>query len=529
MKKINKVVLVQPNMKWMNWNWKTSWDIHPLNLCLLGAPIKDDYNVTIVDANLENYTPEQFKQVIVNLNPDLVGLTLLTNEYAEVAHIGAKLIREVNPEIITVLGGVYATVSYKAIYSDSNLDYICVGEGEYSFPELLNYLNGKSKFPKEGFLGRCEGELQDTSKVVRTLIEDLDTLPSPAWELVDYSCYTKRVGKITLDRPYTFPYTRLMTSRGCPVGCTFCEVEVISGGPFRYQSPERVIQDLKLFKSEHGIKAFMIDDDNFFVNRKRVKVILKAMLEEKIDLEWKAHAVPVFHLDDEIVELMAKTGCRSVALAIESGSERILKDVIRKPVKLDQVRHACKKIKEVGMDLVANFIIGFPTETWDEIRQTFKFAEELEIDYSKFFIATPLEGTILNDMVMENNLMAAHSDTSGQMTDLNWSTSKILSSEWTIDDLTVLRGYEWERINFGTPERRKKLANMMGITGEELAKLRKDTFASVSANIVKNYSYKNPNGKADVDVDHHGDHRSIGAETYPGVKLDKGEPVSFGF
>jgi hypothetical protein len=130
-------------------------------------------------------------------------------------------------------------------------------------------------------------------------------------------------------------------------------------------------------------------------------------------------------------------------------------------------------------------------------------------------------------MVVENNLMVAHSDTSGQMKDLNWSTSKILSDEWTIDDLTVLRGYEWERINFGTPERRKKLAGMMGISEEELGKLRKDTFASVSANIVQNYRYENPNGK--VVVDHHGDHRSIGAESYPGVKLDKGEPVSFGF
>ena len=179
------------------------------------------------------------------------------------------------------------------------------------------------------------------------------------------------------------------------------------------------------------------------------------------------------------------------------------------------------------MDLVANFIIGFPTETWAEIRQTFKFAEELEIDYSKFFIATPLEGTILHDMVMESNLMAAHSDTSGRMKDLNWSTSQILSDEWTVDDLTVLRGFEWERINFGTPERRKKLARMMGVTEEELGKLRKDTFASVSANIVKNYRHENPNGQ--VSVDHHGDHRSIGAESYPGVKLNKDEPVSFGF
>ena len=136
-------------MKWMDWNWKTSWDIHPLNLCLLGAMIKDNFDVVIVDANLEDYTQEKFKQVITDFEPDLVGLTLLTNEYSEVAHIGAKLIREINPKIITVLGGVYATVSYKSIYNDSNIDYICVGEGENSFPQLLKYLNNESNFPKE--------------------------------------------------------------------------------------------------------------------------------------------------------------------------------------------------------------------------------------------------------------------------------------------------------------------------------------------------------------------------------------------
>ena len=100
-----RVVLVQPNMKWMNWNWKTSWDIHPLNLCLLGAMIKDDYDVTIVDANLEEYTPEKFKEVIEKQKPDLVGVTLLTNEYSEVAHMAAKLVKEISQDITTVLGG----------------------------------------------------------------------------------------------------------------------------------------------------------------------------------------------------------------------------------------------------------------------------------------------------------------------------------------------------------------------------------------------------------------------------------------
>ena len=125
--------------------------------------------------------------------------------------------------------------------------------------------------------------------------------------------------------------------------------------------------------------------------------------------------------------------------------------------------------------------------------------------------------------ISSNALTTTQRRLGGKSNQVQWITS----DEWTVDDLTVLRGYEWERINFGTSDKRRKLANMMGITEEELNKLRKDTFASVTANIINNSNHQDSNGK--VAVDHHGDHRSIGAESYPGIKLDKGEPVSFGF
>ncbi len=176
------------------------------------------------------------------------------------------------------------------------------------------------------------------------------------------------------------------------------------------------------------------------------------------------------------------------------------------------------------MDLVANWIVGFPTETWAEIRQTFAFAEELKTDYSKFFIATPLEGTILNDMVVENNLMADGADTSGRMQDLNWSTGKILSDEWTVDDLTILRAYEWERINFA-PEKREKLSRMLGVSLEELDKLRQNTFSSVVDNILKN----NKSKAVDTTSSHAADHRLCNAESYPGVEVNREESVMFGY
>ena len=529
-KLIKRIILVQPNLKWIDWNWKTSWDLHPYSLCLLGAMIRDQYDVQVVDAYLENYSGEDFKKLIADLKPDLVGITMMTNEYLGAAHTAASLVREVDPDIITVIGGVYATVSYKAIHDDTNFDYICIGEGEYVFPELLNYLNGDASFPATGFLGRKEGEKTDPVTVVRApFIQDLDSIPYPAWDLVDYKRYINDWGKITIDHPYTYPYTRLMSSRGCPIGCTFCEVEAISGGPFRYRSVENVINELKWLQDEYDLKSFMLDDDNFFINRKRVIEFCNSLIDQEMNIEWKAHAVAVFHMSDEVIELMAKSGCTSVNVAIESGSERVLKEIIHKPVKIEKAREMSQKIKDAGMDLIANFIIGFPTETWEEIRQTFNFAEELPLDYAKFFIATPLEGTELHKMVMDSNLLISQADTSGQMLDLDWQTSNIRSEEWTIQDLTILRGYEWERINFATPEKREKLASMMNISLEALDKLRKDTFRSVSANIMKiNNTMDN-----DSEPEHNSDHRAPGSQTYPGTTLgietSKPDSVNFGF
>lgn len=517
MTQVRKILLVQPNLKWMDWNWKTSWDIHPLNLCLLASVVREEYEVAILDANLEDMDEEQFAKALREHAPDMVGVTLLTNEYWEVAHICARMLREIDPSIITVMGGVYATVSYRKIHEDTNFDYICVGEGEHVFPELLNYLNGKGEFPEYGFLGHKEGEVTDPRKVKRApFIQDLDALKFPAWDLVDYDRYINQVGKVTVDAPYNYPYARIMTSRGCPIGCTFCEVELISGGPFRYRSVDSIIDELKWLKSEYGIKSFMIDDDNFFINRRRVRDFCTRLIEDGLDLQWKAIAVAVFHLTDEVVEMMAAAGCRSVNLAIESGSERVLKDVIRKPVKLEKARHISAKIKSLDMDLICNFIIGLPTETWSEIRETFSFAEELDADYSKFFIATALEGTKLADMVEANNLQM-DGDRSGQMKDLNWSISRVKSAEWTTEDITILRAYEWERINFRTQAKRDKLTRMMNISVEDLDGLRRNTFRSVKDNLSLIWS-EEAAVEARAEPPHHGDHRSPGATSYPGIK-----------
>lgn len=476
MTKAEKILLVQPNLKWCDWNFKTLWEVTPANLCLLAATLEPDYDVQVLDANIDDISEEAFAQQVADLNPDVVGITMLTTEYAECAHRAAKQVKNASRRITTVLGGIYATVNFSDAVKDDHVDYLVVGEGEYVLRELLAYLNGAGPFPEAGVVFRRDGEVVETPRA--PFIQDLDALPFPAYHKIDYNRYIYRDPRLTVDAPKRLPSARVRTSRGCPVGCCFCQVEKICGKRFRVRSVQNVIDELVWLKETYGIKSVLFNDDNLILDKRRAKMLFKAMIDSKLDLTWNATAIAVYRLDGEMLELMKESGCAFIDIAVESGVERILKDVIRKPVNLKHVKEMVQRTRQVGMDIVANFIIGFPTETWEEIRQTIKFAEDLEVDYVKIFIATPLSHTPLYDMIVAQNSVAEGTDI---RTDVNWSVSKIASDEFTSKDLAVLRAYEWDRINFTDPARRDKIMRMMRTTPEELKDLRRRTLDSVKA------------------------------------------------
>ncbi|MBC8285651.1 MAG: cobalamin B12-binding domain-containing protein, partial [Nitrospinae bacterium] len=293
---IKKIVLVQPNLKWIDYNFKTLWEIHPINLCLIAAVVEKDYDVTILDANIEDMSEETFKNKISDLNPDLVGITLLTMEYGQVAHIASKLVKEAIPDAVVVMGGIYTSQAPELVGKDTNIDYMVLGEGEHTFPKLLKYLEGKSEFPTIGI-----GYWKDGKRIIQgksPFILDLDNLPLPAYHMIDYTRYTNSIQRVSVDSPRVLPYARVFTSRGCGVGCTFCEIESIAGAKFRHRSAENVIQELIFLKENYGIKSIIFDDDNFYINTNRTRAIFRGMIEAKLDLKWNAIAVPVFYLSE---------------------------------------------------------------------------------------------------------------------------------------------------------------------------------------------------------------------------------------
>ncbi len=469
---MKKLVLVQPNQKWQKNDPATGWRIPPTVLCRLAACVRDIVEVSIIDAQLYDLSEDAFKTAIMDARPDYVGISLLTSEYATILDRAAALAKAADPGIVVIGGGVHVTVNGEDVMANSNIDYGCRGEGEVLLRELLLFLEGKGERPSEGLLFRENGR---TVVQERTLVRDLDALPPPAYDLVrmeDYLEGQDRYGPNRLPDP---PGIALSFSRGCPYECSFCQVETISGKQIRVPAPEAVVDELERLKTTYGIRSFIFSDDNLFAAKKRVKAILRAMIARDLGLKWMVNGFSIFTMDEELVDLMAEAGCVGVNAAIESGNRRVLRDIVKKPIKdLDRVPELIRSIKDRGVFVLANFIIGLPGETWEEIRDTIRFAEHCGADYVKFFIATPLKGTALYDMAEQ---MGALDHDHGEVL-VSWRVSQVKSDDWTPWDVSILRAYEWDRINF-SPDRIDKVLEIWGASIEEINAIRAESRRSL--------------------------------------------------
>ena len=276
--------------------------------------------------------------------------------------------------------------------------------------------------------------------------------------------------------PNRFPVAFTITSRGCPFNCIFCSSKAINGPMIRYRSAENVLKEIDWLVQKYGIKEVIFYDDNFYLNHERLIKILKGLIERNYDLEWKTVNAAVYALNKELLELIRKSGCYQIALAIESGSEEGLK-ILNKPAAKKILANApeiVKKVRELGMQVTGLFIIGAPGETWETIRQTFRFAEELDLDYCSFNIATPLPATKLYDFVREQKLIPDDFDFDS-LDFKGFGRATITTEEFTPEELQILRAFEWDRINFKTQEKMEKIAQMHHITMKQLNEWRKST------------------------------------------------------
>ena len=338
------------------------------------------HKVMVVDAQVEELDYASLKIRIEKINPDVVGVTVMNLTLPDVLKT-VEVVKSVNHEIKVVLGGAHANDYPEETLNLAGVDFIVLGEGEKVFADLLNALEENRPIKElTGIVFKEDGKARNNGR--RPFIQDLDTLPFPARHLTPYKKYTSLLAKNEL-------ITTMMTSRGCPHLCTFCNRQAL-GKVFRKRSASNIVNEMKACV-DMGISEFLIYDDNFTVDKERVIAICDEIIKRKLDVRWHVRA-HVNTVTEEMIDRMKAAGCAGIHYGVESGSDRIL-HAIKKGFVKQKAKEVIEMTKRKNISVLVYFIIGLPSERLDDIKETFRFARELDADYMHMTVLAPFAAT----------------------------------------------------------------------------------------------------------------------------------------
>jgi len=271
-------------------------------------------------------------------------------------------------------------------------------------------------------------------------------LPFPARHLFNFDRYSN-----TKHAHGTFkrsPVASIATSRGCPFNCSFCFTIKMTGTKFRVRSVENIVSELLMLKNKYHVREIHFEDDNLLFDKKRAEKLFDEMIRLKLDLSWKTpNGIAVSNLDKDILLKMKKSGMYSLILAAESGNQRVLKEVLHKPIRLEKVEEAVKLLQEIEVPTSIYWMIGLPGETKEEMEDTIKFAEKLNSIYpsvySSFSCYTPFKGTKLYEICKNKKFINEEKD----ICEFKYCKSTIDTDEFTHEYVTELRKIAWQRAN----------------------------------------------------------------------------------
>lgn len=424
MNSMTKVLLISPQFKLPN---PAGSQEPPLGLLYLGTVLsKHDFNVKILDAS--NRKPrkisdnsyfygmnnEQIEQYVKEYNPHIVGLgCLYSTKWPFLIEI-AKLIKKISNSCFVVAGGIYPSMSpKKALNSSKHVDFCLIGEAEYSFLDLCKILsgckNGEIEISSLEYIKKIDGIVYRENDDVffnakKQYIENLDELPFPDYDLIEGG-----VAQYDNDQPIFrlgHRYLPIMSSRSCPSKCSFCNMKFTHGGGYRHRSPDNVIQEILYINRKWGITSFHFADDNVSLIKNRFKSILQKLIDIEINFRWASlNGMMINTLDEEVVNLMHKSGCVRVAVAIESGDEEIRKNVVRKPIKTEKIKEVVAAFKKEGIFISAFFIIGFLEDNDETIRKTRELIFDLNLNWVGIFALQVYPGTDIYKMMEAKDLI----------------------------------------------------------------------------------------------------------------------------
>jgi len=392
-----KTTLIYPGIAGRGFNclsqgMDAGWVSHGL-ASLSAAAKTQGFEIDLIDLRaLESW--DHFREELRQRAPDVVGLTMMSVDYNPVKR-SLEIIREVKPDTITIVGGPHVSLALEDSLQLPHVDYLMTNEGEVSFPKLLQALK-EGRSPKQ--------------KVIRGETPDLDRIP-----FADRDLFLEEWRKwgYTLDSPEVPfvkelppPFMTIIAGRGCVYRCSFCKPgeDYIFGKRVRRRSVDNVIEELKVLRDRYHFASFMFHDDCLTEDREWVREFCEKYKAEGFTQPFFCQSrADIITRHPDMVELMADAGLRGYFIGFESGNQRVL-NFLRKGTTVKQNLEAAKICRKYGLVIWANYMLGIPTETKEEVMDTVNMIREIDPDYYSPSFFTPHPGTDLYDYCVEHDL-----------------------------------------------------------------------------------------------------------------------------
>jgi anaerobic magnesium-protoporphyrin IX monomethyl ester cyclase len=396
----------------------------PMDLAYLASMARQAFtDVLIEDCPATRKSWDDLETILQSFNPDFLLISTTTATISDDL-LAAQTAKKINPACLTMAKGEYLSYfGHKIMEKHPDLDLIFIGEPEFTLKEILK---GTPLSQIQGLLfreknGEKPGIIQTDP---RSLLDDLDTLPLPARDLLDNSLYkSPETGN---------PLTVIQANRGCPSHCIFCPAGRLSGYKIRVRFPKNILMELTECVERFNIREFLFNGDTFTIKKSWVLELCELIQKSKLDIRWGCNS-RVDTFDPERAKALKAAGCWVVAFGIESGAIDLL-EKMKKHTNLVQARQAVRVAKEAELLTHAFYIMGLPWETRETLETTLRFARELDTDFFDFNIAYPLPGTEFYEIASRERLFDETALSTG-----SYAQAAVRSFTLTSEELTQWR------------------------------------------------------------------------------------------
>lgn len=368
----------------------------PLGIAYMAGVLQENnIDVEILDASAEDMDFKDVEKELLKRKPDLVALTALTPTIGRALET-AQVVKETLPDSIVVMGGYHPTFNFIETLEDENVDIVIRGEGEYIMLNLVQALENQSSLHDvKGIVFEDKNSKEIVVNPEAPLIQDLDELPFPALNLLPMDKYR------LLDMDTNM--TTMITTRGCPMQCSFCSSAAMHGKKIRERSVENIVDEIEYLKTNYDIDTIAFMDDTFTLKKRKVMAICDEILKRNIEIMWGCTS-RVDTLDEKLLKKMKEAGCITIFIGVESADQQQL-DNMCKNTTIAKIENAFKIARKLKIRTIASVALGMPGDTKEIMNKTVKFVHKLKPNYAIYSLATPYPGTRFYKEAFEKNLI----------------------------------------------------------------------------------------------------------------------------